>query len=316
MLVQYQLKTTNAPKDVNLSSNDHSFQLNRVNKNKFTSQFIIQNNEIVTYSLDDNTRFERKISFEKDSYVIINDSLDKMQVTLGQKQVTFALNKQINWPYVPCVLGSIQELGNWNPQDAQIMILNGNTWYLTISVSKSFEYKFAITKMFSNEITWERTHNRNYNILTAPQSVELKAEWERKTNEKSLGKVPRFVHFSINYKTNSCNDYLVVVGNTEQLGKWNPKRGRLMKRYLDYNWKLGMIIQDDQLEYKFVVVSGDNFIWEDGCNRELEVEERTYCDISQDLSILCSCILELSIKQQNKLERIQYGMPCLQLTNE
>lgn len=37
MLVQYQLKTSNAPKDVNLSSNNHSLQLNKVNKNKFTS---------------------------------------------------------------------------------------------------------------------------------------------------------------------------------------------------------------------------------------------------------------------------------------
>ncbi|CAD8079443.1 unnamed protein product [Paramecium primaurelia] len=280
MLVQYQLKTSNAPKDVNLSSNNNLLQLNKVNKNKFTSQFIIQNNDIITYTFDNNNKFERKISFEKDSYIIINDNLEKIQITSGQKQITFALNKLVIWPYVPCVLGSIPELGEWNPLNAKIMSLNGNTWYLTISVSKSFEYKFVITKMFSNEICWEQTPNRNYNILSSPQSVELKAEWEKNTDQKALGKVPRFIHLSINYKTNSYNDYLVVVGNTEQFGKWNPKKGRLMKRYLDYNWKLGIMIQDDELEYKFVVVSGDNCIWEDGCNRELELDERTYCDIT------------------------------------
>lgn len=50
------------------------------------------------------------------------------------------------------------------------------------------------------------------------------------------------------------------------------------------------------MEYKFVVVSGDNCIWEDGCNRELELDERTYCDISLNFSILSSGILELLIE--------------------
>ena len=53
-----------------------------------------------------------------------------------------------------------------------------------------------------------------------------------------------------------------------------------MKRYIDYDWKLGVMIQDDVLEYKFVVINGDNCIWEDGINRELELDERQYCNIS------------------------------------
>ncbi|CAD8104098.1 unnamed protein product [Paramecium sonneborni] len=302
MLIQYQLKMSNLLKDfkLHLDQNNQEVKLKRMNKNKFSSQFIIQGNEIITYELDNNKKLERKISFEKDSYMLIYDDLEQMQISFGQKQVCLALNKEVNWPYVPCVLGSIQELGNWNPLNAQTMIQNGNTWYLTISVSKSFEYKFVITKMFSNEICWEQTPNRYYNILNAPQSVELKNDWERNTEQKVLAKVPKFAHFSINYKTNSYNDYLVIVGNTEQFGKWNPRRGKQMKRYINYDWNLGTIIQDDELEYKFVIVSGDHCIWEDGVNRELELEDRQYCNI----------MAFWNYQQNSKINWREYNLEC------
>jgi hypothetical protein len=60
-----------------------------------------------------------------------------------------------------------------------MMVLDGDKWYLTISASRSFEYKFILNKILGNEVQWESTPNRTYDILTSPECVEIETMWEK-----------------------------------------------------------------------------------------------------------------------------------------
>jgi glycosidase len=87
-----------------------------------------------------------------------------------QVQVIFKVNASTTWGQNVHVVGSIPELGSWDPAKAPEAMMNPNypEWFLPVAVPKAttFEFKF-IKKDGSGNVTWEGGSNRSY---TSPSS--------------------------------------------------------------------------------------------------------------------------------------------------
>lgn len=87
-----------------------------------------------------------------------------------QVQVIFHVNATTNWGENIYVVGSIHELGNWDPAKAYMAFHNPNypEWFLPVSVpaNTTFEFKF-IKKDQSGNVIWEAGPNR---VFTSPAS--------------------------------------------------------------------------------------------------------------------------------------------------
>lgn len=85
-----------------------------------------------------------------------------------QNQVIFHVNATTNWGQNIHIVGSIPELGNWDPNKSTEAMLNPNypEWFLPVSVPKNttFEFKF-IKKDQNNNVIWESGSNR---VFTSP----------------------------------------------------------------------------------------------------------------------------------------------------
>lgn len=87
-----------------------------------------------------------------------------------QVQVIFKVNASTTWGQNVHVVGSLPELGSWDPAKAPEAMLNPNypEWFLPVAVPKAtqFEFKF-IKKDGSGNVTWEGGSNR---VFTSPSS--------------------------------------------------------------------------------------------------------------------------------------------------
>lgn len=87
-----------------------------------------------------------------------------------QVQVNFKVNATTSWGQNVHVLGSIPELGGWDPAQAPEAMLNPNypEWFLPVSVPRntSLQFKF-IKKDGGGNVTWEGGSNRSF---TSPSS--------------------------------------------------------------------------------------------------------------------------------------------------
>ncbi|CAM3446180.1 alpha-amylase family glycosyl hydrolase [Marinicrinis lubricantis] len=85
-----------------------------------------------------------------------------------QVQVIFHVNKSTSLGQNVYVVGSIPELGSWDPAKASESFMNPNypNWFLPVSVpaGTTFEFKF-IVKDSAGNVTWESGSNR---VFTAP----------------------------------------------------------------------------------------------------------------------------------------------------
>ena len=110
----------------------------------------------------------RNITVTNNSYV---SNPFRYEVLSGdQVQAIFHVNATtVPGQYIH-VLGSIPELGNWNPTNSSESMMNPNypRWFLPISVpaGTSFEFKF-IKKDTSGNVIWEGGNNR---VFTSPTS--------------------------------------------------------------------------------------------------------------------------------------------------
>lgn len=88
-----------------------------------------------------------------------------------QVQVIFKVNASTVFGQNVHVVGSIPELGNWDPANAPEAMLNPNypEWFLPIGVPKNttFQFKF-IKKDGSGNVTWEGGGNRSFTSPSSP----------------------------------------------------------------------------------------------------------------------------------------------------
>ncbi|OMJ75919.1 hypothetical protein SteCoe_24814 [Stentor coeruleus] len=83
------------------------------------------------------------------------------------------------------------------------------------------------------------------------------------------------LNFSIAYNT-KFGERIVVTGDPEFLGKWDPLRGLELEWSPGNIWKVNILIAEgiiNDFEYKYVCINPCSIIWEFGVNRSLKISE-------------------------------------------
>lgn len=87
-----------------------------------------------------------------------------------QVQVLFKVNATTNWGQNIHVVGSLPELGSWDPAKSSEAMLNPNypEWFLPVSVPRATTFQFKFIKKDGNgNVIWEGGNNR---VFTSPSS--------------------------------------------------------------------------------------------------------------------------------------------------
>lgn len=105
---------------------------------------------------------------------------------------------------------------------------------------------------------------------------EKEAEFDLEIKEKSDLEVYETVktdleetkkcEFSVEYTT-VFGEKIVIVGSSEEIGNWDPKRGFELTWESETLWKGVLTYKTLPFEYKYVKVIEDNYTWENGFNR-------------------------------------------------
>jgi alpha-amylase len=99
------------------------------------------------------------------------------KVTGNRVQVSFAENATTSWGQNVYVVGSIPELGNWNPANAIALSSAGYPiWSASTSLPANiaFQYKY-IKKNPDGSVTWESDPNRSASTGSGP--LNLSDSW-------------------------------------------------------------------------------------------------------------------------------------------
>lgn len=107
----------------------------------------------------------------------LNDTWDRGGS--GQVTVTFSENRTTDWGQNVYLVGSVAQLGQWDPAKAVPLSSAGYpTWTasVTLPAGTSFAYKYLLKDAAGN-ITWESGANRTY-TTGAPGSVTLSDTWK------------------------------------------------------------------------------------------------------------------------------------------
>lgn len=219
-------------------------------------------------------------------------------------EVTFNINFHTIWGQKLCIVGSIPELGSWNPSFAREMQYVGDgNWQLQLEVPsdvKAFEYRYFIRandKQLFEE--WEKNHR--IALDDAAEQYTLYDYWQvRPANlafyssafTKSLfahpcDKFERVVksdkHLVIKLSAPRVGNAqsVAITGNQECLGNWNPAKAVMMScdRFPDWQIVLDATQIKYPLEYKFVICQSDTHqpaYWESGENRILNLPEQKH----------------------------------------
>lgn len=214
-------------------------------------------------------------------------------------KVTFNINFHTIWGQKLCIVGSIPELGLWNPSFAREMQYVGDgNWLLQIEVPsdiKAFEYRYFIRandKQLFEE--WEKNHRialddsaEQYTLYDYWQVRPANLAFYSSAFTKSLfahpcDKFERVVksdkHLVIKLSAPRVgNDQSVAItGNQECLGNWDPAKAVMMScdRFPDWLIVLDATQITYPLEYKFVICQSESkepAYWESGENRVLNL---------------------------------------------
>lgn len=181
----------------------------------------------------------------------------------GQTTTTFIATVSTSYGQEVSVVGSIPQLGSWNPAHGLRLTTNSNTYpawqgaSLTIPAGTAFEWK--LVKINPNgAVQWESLANR-----TGTGGSAINVTWDQTTPGTTAA-----VTFHADVTTwYGQNVYLV--GDIPALGGWNPANAVAMSS-TDYPiWKTTVSLPTgQQFHYKYVKKNPDGAItWESGANR-------------------------------------------------
>jgi 4-alpha-glucanotransferase len=215
-------------------------------------------------------------------------------------QISFHVNYRTSWGQRLCVLGSIPELGSWDPAFAADMRYEGEgDWRLDISMSQPAEaisYRYMVkTSHETVDEEWERNHHAvpaaGLSLLSLFDSWQSRpdclafysaafteAVFSRPPGEPvsrgeiCSGKIVLKVFAPLTEPGHS----IAIAGNQSFLGKWNPSEAPLLEYSSAAEWTISIEAGTIQfpLEYKFLIVATDTrraILWEEGDNRRLDL---------------------------------------------
>lgn len=214
-------------------------------------------------------------------------------------RVTFNINFHTVWGQKLCVVGSIPELGSWNPALAKEMNYKGDgNWQLELELSSPgqlIEYRYFLSindKQVFEE--WERNHQvvfegqaKRYILydywqirpsnLAFYSSAFIKSWFAHPcdTFERAVKSGKRLT-IKISAPRVEKNQSIAITGNQRCLGNWHPDKALILSCGTFPEWHIDLDATEITypLEYKFLVYDTDKhqpLYWEDDENRILDL---------------------------------------------
>ncbi|MDF9830285.1 4-alpha-glucanotransferase [Parabacteroides sp. PF5-6] len=214
-------------------------------------------------------------------------------------KVSFHINFHTVWGQRICIVGSIPQLGSWEPALAREMhYTEDGNWQLELDIpadTPSLEYRYFLSvndKQIFEE--WERNHrvtfdgrSQNYSLYDYWQTCPQNLPFYSSAFTQSL-----FAHPCNTYERVICsgqklmikvsaprvekNQCVAIVGNQPVLGNWQPERALPLSCDTFPEWHIDLDAGEltYPLEYKFILWDKDTqqpVYWETGENRVLHL---------------------------------------------
>lgn len=214
-------------------------------------------------------------------------------------KVTFNINFYTVWGQKLYVVGSISELGSWEPALAKEMNYKGDgNWQLELDLTsppQTLEYRYFLSsddKQIFEE--WEKNHQVRFEGHA--DHYTLYDYWQiRPANLAYYSSA-----FTKSWFAHPCNTYervvqsgkrltikisapriekwqsVAITGNQECLGNWHPDKALILSCDTFPDWHIDLDANEISypLEYKFLVYDNDKrqpLYWEDDENRKLDL---------------------------------------------
>jgi len=214
-------------------------------------------------------------------------------------RVSFHINYHTAWGQKICIVGSIPQLGSWEPELAREMYYteNGN-WQLDLDIPpeiKKIEYRYFLSfndKRIFEE--WEKNHQvlidkqtKCYSLFDNWQTCPDNLAYYSSAFTKSLFAHPcntyervvqsgKKVMIKVAAPRVERNQSIAIVGNQPVLGNWSPEKALILSCDTFPEWHIDLDANDLSypLEYKFILWNNDiqkPVYWEIGDNRTLNI---------------------------------------------
>ena len=206
----------------------------------------------------------------------------------------FHINYHTQWGESLYIVGNIPELGNGNPENAVEMALTGpDMWQLDVEISattQDFDYSFIVKAPGQAwRFEWGLPHHfeaghgiGRYSIFSNWQSMPAdkpffssaftQGIFRRNTCDKDSAFQGGMLRLSVSAPVVKPDEWVVVCGEGDILGNWDPARAPRMKDAGYPVWELSLPLSRLKVpfEYKFAIFNpstGQLRRWEDCDNR-------------------------------------------------
>jgi hypothetical protein len=218
--------------------------------------------------------------------------------------ITFSVNRETTFGSSVRIVGSISQLGTWDPESSLAMGSDSYTtsnpvWEVTLTLpcGTTGEYKYIVDS--DGTKTWESTGNRNFaansasitvqdswqssgavTVTNAPATSSTTSSTTSTTPSTSVSTVKAsptacLVTFIVD-KTTENGQTVHVVGSNAHLGSWDPASSVELNDELYMKpypmWYIELDIPYDS-QYKYLLASSDGAVtWESTPNRNIDGE--------------------------------------------
>ncbi|MCD8042076.1 MAG: 4-alpha-glucanotransferase [Tannerellaceae bacterium] len=213
-------------------------------------------------------------------------------------KISFHINYYTEWGQTICIMGSIPELGGWEPTMAPQMqyVADGN-WYFELELPQiDLQIEYCYFVRMDNTLLrkeWSRNH-----VVTLESGVPVYAiidYWQDIPGNLSfytsaftqsvfahpaagVQNKPDITHkliFKVLAPRVEKDQFVAMTGNQDCLGNWNPEQSIPMQPTCFPEWTVELPADQIRypLEYKFIISNKDNSstpYWENGENRRLD----------------------------------------------
>lgn len=214
-------------------------------------------------------------------------------------KVTFNINFHTEWGQRLCIVGSVPELGSWEPALAKEMsYVGGGNWQLELELKGGvgiIEYKYFLS-VNDNRIfeEWERCHRLELNAssnsyilydfwqatpanLAFYSSAFTKGLFAHEPYQGTSGiKSGKRLIIRVMAPRVESDQCVAITGNQERFGNWSPDRALMLNCGNSPEWHIELDASSIHypLEYKFLVCDRETkqpLYWESGDNRLLSM---------------------------------------------
>ena len=289
------------------------------------------NDEVFWYSYFFKTRFgaiihevcPRRFFTIHHSNICLYDSFDMLS-SINSIVIRFRIQYKTIYGQQLFICGDLDELGNWNPENAVSMESTGvdDYWMAQIKIPTSenyikINYKYIVFTSPKN-FFWEPLDNHSFQIEPTPSpsifEVHDVYQWSdnlleiysrdpfvKVINRRTAANQPiKFtsndepntlkINFTVNAPHVHPNQILCITGSTPEIGNWDPLKSYPMNDSEFPLWKATIIFRNcnTMVEYKYVLIekSTKNIIYEQRYNREIPRHHFKFVDQSYPVSII------------------------------